>query len=86
MQFRKKGQVSNTVSHISIFTFKYAVPPMQMWSNGCFAWFLAPKVIVAERLISIDFGNFCPKNTSTPIKNPKSSRSYSKRIRIINKT
>ena len=67
MYFRNKGKISNVVSHINIFTFKYAVPPMQIWSNGCFSWFLAPKVIVPERLISIDLGNFCPRNRNIPI-------------------
>lgn len=75
MQFRNKWKVSNILSHRNIFTFKYAVFPMQMWSNGCFSWFLAPKVTVPERLISIDFGNFCPKNKNTQY--PKLSRFYS---------
>lgn len=44
-----------------MFTFKYAVSPIQIGSNGCFSWLLAPKVTVPERLISIDFGNFWPK-------------------------
>lgn len=47
---------------------------MQMWSNGCLSWLLAPKVTVPERLISIDFGNFCPKNKNIPIKYPKLSK------------
>lgn len=85
MQFRNKRNVSNVVSHTNIFTFKYAVPPMQMWSNGCFSWLLAPKVIVPERLISIDLGNFCPKNTNTPIKYSKLSRSSANERKIINK-
>lgn len=78
MQFGTKGKVSNVLSHINIFTFKYAVPPMQIWSNGCFSWLLAPKVTVPERLISIDFGNFCPKNRNTSINYYKLNRFYSK--------
>lgn len=30
MQFRNKGKVSNVMSHINTFTFKYVVPPMQI--------------------------------------------------------
>lgn len=78
MQFRNKGKISNVVKHINIFTFKYAVPPMQIWSNGCFSWLLAPKVTVPERLISIDLGNFCPKDIHTLINYSKLNRFYSK--------
>lgn len=57
----------NVVSHLNMFTFKYAVPPIQIGSNGSFSWLLAPKVTVPERLMSIDLGNFWPKITSTSI-------------------
>lgn len=78
MYFRNKGKISNVVSHINIVTFKYAVPPMQIWSNDCFSWFLAPKVTVPERLISIDLGNFCPRIGNTPTNYYKLNRVYSK--------